>query len=76
MGQNKVSAFQRLKCTARVVLGMQEWYLGWEKVSRLEVSSVQGYDCISVLVSLARLVHKTVCVCLSHSCVDLKKWLP
>ena len=26
---SEVSSFQRLKC-------MQEWYLGWEKVSRLE----------------------------------------
>ena len=40
MGQRKVSLFSevssfwRLKC-------MQEWYLGWEKVSCLEVSSVQ-----------------------------------
>ena len=31
---SEVSSFQRLKC-------MQEWYLGWEKVSCLEVSSIQ-----------------------------------
>ena len=31
---SEVSSFQRLKC-------MQEWYLGWEKVSWEKVSSVQ-----------------------------------
>ena len=30
---SEVSSFQRLKC-------MQEWYLGWEKVFFLEVSSI------------------------------------
>ena len=33
MGQSEVSSFQRLKC-------MQGWYLGWKKVSCLEISGI------------------------------------
>ena len=42
---SEVSSFQRLKC-------MQEWYLGWEKVSCLESSLCKGstvdFQCVVV----------------------------
>ena len=50
---SEVSSFQRLKC-------MQEWYLGWEKVSFLERllhfrgDLIEGFHCM-IMVYIAEL---------------------
>ena len=57
---SEVSSFQRLKC-------MQEWYLGWEKVSCLERCPQFRSVLLGREVPLYNYKFYTVCVCMHNS---------